>query len=184
MIGGGSDRSDLKPYDPEAFLESDDPDAMMGCHVGRFAGLNILNPQPGFVYAHADSSRDGVMQARLQKYQVVSKEDPEKAGYLKMSGYDHQDLDSASTGYPGLVLVRRSAEDERQIREEEQVRRDDLFRSGNSEAGFVSGATAAEIQAKGQRFKLDDHRTYRTTGTSEDSPVVPERWTSDRGISS
>ncbi len=184
MIGGGSDRSDLNPYDPEAFLESDDPNDMMGCHVGRFAGLNIMNAQPGFIYAWADSSRDGITLAKLNGYQVVSKEDPERAGYLKMSGFDHQDLDSASTGYSGLVLVRRSAKDERQVREEEQVRRDDLFRSGNSEAGFLGGATAAEIQAKGERFKGKEHRTYRTTGTSEDSPVVPERWTSDRGISS
>lgn len=184
MIGGGSDRADLKSYDPEQYLESDDPNDMMGCHVGDFLGLNIINAQPGKFYAWCDDSQKGLMRARYKSYQVVHKDDPEMAGYQRIAGYDHQDLDSASTGFPGVVLVRRSAKDEKRVRAEEQSRRDDLFRSGNSADGYLSGATAEEISQGGERFKRKEHRSFRTTGTSEDSPEVLEPWTTDRGISS
>ncbi len=183
MLGGGRDRADLTPYDPEAFLESDDPNDMMGCHVGGFQGLNVANPQPGFFYAWADDSRQGLMRARINSYHVVTNDEPEMAGYRRMSGHDHQDLDSASTGFPGVVLVRRSAEDERRVREEEQVKRDNLLRGGASEQAYLDGATTEEMQHSGKRFVRDDHRTFTTRGVGEDSGVV-DAWTPSRGISS
>jgi len=183
MIGGGRDRADLKAYDPEAYLESDDPNSMMGCHVGGFAGLNIANAQAGFIYAWADDSRAGLMRARLNGYQVVSKEDPEMAGYNRISGHDHQDLDSASAGFPGVVLVRRSAEDERRVRAEEAERHNNLLRSGATENAFLDGGSDAERQHSGKRFMRDDHRSYTTRGESENSEVTSS-WTPSRGISS
>jgi hypothetical protein len=183
MLGGGRDRADLTPYDPEAFLESDDPNDLMGCHTGSFMGLNVSNPQPGFFYAWADDSRAGMMRARIKGYHVVGAEDPEMAGYRRMSGHDHQDLDSANTGFPGVVLVRRSAKDERRIKEEEQVKRDDLLRSGATEEAFLDGASAQERQLSGERFVRPDHRSYSTTGVGENSQVI-DAWTPSRGISS
>ncbi len=183
MLGGGRDRSDLKPYDPEAYLESDDPNDMMGCHTGSFQGLNVANAQPGMFYAWADDSRQGLMRARINGYQVVSSEDPEMAGYRRMSGHDHQDLDSASTGFAGVILVRRSAKDEKRVRDEEQVRRDDLLRSGATEEAFLDGATESEKQHSGQRFVRSDHRTFTTEGESENSKVI-DSWSPARGISS
>lgn len=183
MIGGGRDREDLRPYDPEAFLESDDPNDMMGCHVGSFMGLNVSNPQPGMFYAWADDSRAGMMRARIKGYHVVGAEEPEMAGYRRMSGHDHQDLDSASAGFPGVVLVRRSAKDERRVREEEAVKHNDLLRSGATEEAYLDGATDQEIQHSGQRFVRPDHRSYRTAGESENSQIV-DAWTPSRGISS
>ena len=156
---------------------------MMGCHVGSFQGLNVANPQPGFFYAWADDSRAGMMRARINGYHVVSAEDPEMAGYRRMSGHDHQDLDSASSGFPGVVLVRRSAKDERRVREEEQVKHDALLRSGASEEAYLDGATVDEMQHSGKRLVRDDHRSFSTRGTSEESGIV-DAWTPSRGISS
>jgi len=183
MIGGGRDRADLRSYNPSGYEESDDPNKMMGCHVGAFAGLNICNAQPGMFYAWGDDSRKGLMQARIKGYQVVSHEDPELAAYHRMTTHQHQDLDSASTGFPGVVLLRRSARDERRVRAEEQEIQDALLRSGTTEEAYLSGATAQEIQSGGERFQRNDHRSYTTEGESESSPVV-ESWTPSRGISS
>ncbi len=184
MIGGGRDRKDLESYNPDAFLQSDDPNDMMGCHVGGFAGLNIANPQPGQFYAWADDSRQGLMRARLNGYHVVQADDPEMAAYNTMLEHDdQQDLDSANAGFPGVVLVRRSAKDERRVRAEEQSRRDDLLRSGGAERAFLDGATQQERNSGGHRFMREDNRSYSTSGESPDSPVV-ESWSPDRGISS
>ena len=183
MFGGGLDRADLAPYNPEEFDDSDDPNMMMGCHIGRFRGLNIANPQPGCIYAWADDSQSGIILARSNYYQVVSQEDPEMAAYHKLAGHDHQDLDSAHSGFPGLVLVRRSAKDERQIRDEEQSRRDELLRSGASEQAYLDGSTANELQSGGERFIGKEHRSFSTRGTSEDSEIISS-WTPSRGISS
>ena len=180
--GPGKDRRDLQSYNPEAFNQSDDPHDMMGCHVGGYAGLNISNPQPGFFYAWADDSRKGQMLARLNGYHEVKPGDPESAAY-KIMMEDHQELDSSSHRFPGLVLVRRSAKDERRIRKEEQVRRDDLLRSGVAERGYLHGGSAQEIASGGTRLMRDTHRTFTTVGEHEDSMQV-ESWTPDRGISS
>ena len=110
MIGGGLDRKDLQPYNPDAHDESTDPNKSMGCHVGLFAGLNVDNAQPGWVYAWADSSPRGIRMARLQRYIVVQEGDPERAAYKNDPNHSYSDLDSANTAYPGVVLVKRSAE--------------------------------------------------------------------------
>ena len=182
MTGGGRDRSDLQSYNPDAFLQSSDPDEMMGCHVGRFAGLNVMNPQPGYFYSWADESRQGKIQARLNKWHIVQPDDPERAGYEAMLGHDHQEIDSASSGYPGVVLVRRSAKDEKLIRDEEAAKRLNLLRSGPDEA-YLHGGSAMELQKGGRRTIGDNHRTHRTSGEDENSAVT-ETWTPDRGISS
>ncbi len=182
MTGGGRDRSDLQSYDPERYLQSDDPNEMMGCHVGRFAGLNVMNAQPGRFYSWADESRQGIIQARLKHWKIVQPDDPERAGYTAMLGHDHQEIDSASSGYPGLVLVWRSAEDERQIRDEEDANRQNLLRSGPDEA-YLRGGSAMEVQKGGRRTMGDNHRTHRTAGEDEGSQVT-DAWTPDRGISS
>ncbi len=185
MIGGGLDRKDLQNYDPDAMNESDDPHRSMGCHVGLYAGLNVDNPQPGCHYSWADSSPRGLREARLLRKHVVTIDDPEMAAYRNnpedttTSGA----IDSSNSGYPGVVLVKRSAEDERMIRDEEARQRASLLRSGDTERAYQNGATASEIQHGGTRFQREDHRTYATDGPSADGRMV-DSWTPDRGISS
>ncbi len=183
MIGGGRDRSDLESYNPDSFDESSDPNAMLGCHVGGFAGLNIVNPQPGRHYAWADDSPRGRMRSLHKGYIQVAADSPELAGYHHMLGHDHMDLDSANTGFHGVVLVWRSTKDEKRVRAEEQVLRDDLLRSGASEETFLKGATAQEIEQGGSRYKRPEHRSYTTAGEGENSEVTSS-WTYDSGISS
>lgn len=182
MIGPGLDRGDLESYNPQNFTESFDPNELMGCHKGRYAGLNISNPEPGENYAWADSSPKGLMQAQLKGYRVVPPESSAQPGYATMDAFNHMDIDSASSGYPGLILVSRSAENERVIQAEEDEKREDLLRSGAAEAAFLEGGTAAEAQTGSERFKGKDHRTFRTEGESESSKVV-DSWTVADGIS-
>jgi len=175
VIGGGLDRADLVGFDPEAYECSDDPNKSMGCHVGLFAGLNVDNAQPGFIYAHADSTPQGVRVARLNRYEVVQAGDPEFAAYendpenTTASG----GIDSSRSGYPGLVLVRRSAQNERVIRDEEAKQRSLLLRGGDTE----------EYESDGLRFQSDEHRMHVTEGPNAEGRVL-DFWTPNRGISS
>lgn len=183
MIGGGHDLSELDSYDPEAYLQDDNPNRLMGCHKGAFIGLNVQNAQPGRHYYWGKDDPQSILKARVQGRHVVSADDPERAGYNSIEGFDHVDNDSASSGYPGLVLMYRTDEDERRVIEEQAAFRDNVLRGGANEQGFLNGASADEINAGGQRFKRPDHRSFVTDGPSESGTVL-ESWTPDQGISS
>jgi len=186
ISGGGRDRSELENYtdfDPETHMGIDSMTTMIGCHRGKFVGLNVSNPQTGWHYSWAEDDKRSVMSARMDKKQVVQSDDPEMAVYRELADHDHVDIDSSNTGYPGVVLMKRSAENERMIRADEQSRRDALLRGGDTEAQYRSKATADELAMKGRRFAREDHRSnYATTGTDPESPVVP--WRPSDGISS
>lgn len=179
MIGGGRDRAELVEYDPDQYNESDDPNRTAGCHRGMYAGLNVHNPQAGWNYGWADDSPQSVMRARLAGYQIVHEDDPERAGYKGMIGHDHQDLDSSSAGFPGVVFMKRSAENERRVRAEEQDLRSKLLRGGNAENTYLNGAKAHEIESGGERFATKNHRTYATEGSNPDNPAV-DSWSHRR----
>jgi hypothetical protein len=182
MLGGGRDRKDLIGWDPDQFEASTDPAKAAGCHTGKFSGLNVQNPQPGWEYAHARDTREGITEARLNRYQVVQQGDPELAAYQNDPNSPFSDTDSAAAGYPGVVFVRRSPEDSRLIRGEEQKKRDALMRGGDTEQAFLSGRSAAEESSGGKRFISPDHRSHTTSGYDEGSEVI-DSWTPDRGIS-
>jgi len=176
MIGGGLDLKDLAGFDPDEYNDSDDPNRSMGCHVGLFAGLNVDRAQTGYIYAWADDTPQGVRVARLNRYQVVQSGDPEMAAYendaenTTASGA----IDSSKSGYPGLVLVRRSAKDERMIRDEEALQRAALLRSGDTDRQYESG---------GSIHQTDEHRMHVTEGPNADGRTL-DVWAPNRGISS
>lgn len=180
---GGRDLSELEPWDPEEF-DPDNPESMMGSHVGHFVGLNILNAQPGFTYAWWGSGKE--IQAKLKGYEVVTQDSPERAAYQKLADHDHVDLDSTQAGYPGLVLVRRRIDKERQFREAEQEEHRRLMRGGASENAYLNGGSAAEARynqpGRPTRFMRDDHQTVITEGYGEDAAAV-ESWSPSQGIS-
>jgi len=183
-FGGGRDREELASYNPQEYLESDDPDNLMGCHKGIYGGLNVSNAQPGFFYAWADDSPRSLLIAKQQRYQVVSAQDPEMAGYRKMVAHDQRsDLDSTNSGFAGVVLVRRSARDEAWIRNIEAEKRHALLRSGDTEQAYLNSQSADEVRQGGKRFLRPDPRSYATEGPSEAAPVV-ESWSPNHGISS
>jgi len=183
MRGGGRDREELNNFNPDAYHQSDDPDKMMGCHKGDFAMLNIRNAQPGDTYSWANDTPTDVMKARMTGKRVVHADDPERAGFADMLGYDEGSLDSTGAGPPGVVLMKRSAKDERRVREEQQSQREKLLRSGDAEQNYINRASADEAQFGGKRFMRDDHRTYVTDGPKETGRQVDAWRPGSRGIS-
>lgn len=190
MLGGGKDRLDLAPLDFEGNREIDNPDAFYGCHVGDSAGLNVWNPQEGFVYSWAnDNPRDRLL-VRQRGGQIVQAGDPEEAAYHAMVGHNQTDLDSAHTGYPGVILVRTPIEIERRRREEEDQRRRALLRGGGVESEYVrrglrnpeEAAAGAAAGRASLRFARRDHVTRMTAGPGEDAQVL-DAWGPGDGIS-
>lgn len=190
MLGGGSDRLDLEPLNFEGNRELDNLEASYGCHAGEYAGLNIFNPQPNFVYSWAnDNDRDRLL-VRQRGGQIVQAGDPEMAAYKAMVGHGQTDLDSAQTGYPGILLVRTPIEIERRRREEEDRRRQALLRGGGAEATYIQrGLRNPEEVAAGAaagrtslRFARRDHVTRVTAGPHEEAPEL-DAWGPGDGIS-
>jgi hypothetical protein len=181
---------DLEPLNFEGNRELDNPEASYGCHGGDSAGLNIWNPQEGFVYSWAnDNPRDRLL-VRQRGGQIVQGDDSEMAAYQQMVGHTQTDLDSAQTGYPGVILVRTPIEIERRRREEEGRRRRALLRGGGAETAFMQSglrdpeeaAAAASAGRTGLRFARKDHGTRVTAGPGEEAPVV-DHWVPGDGIS-
>jgi len=178
--GGGKDRADYDNYSPDRYLQDDDPDKVMGCHKGPFAILNVKNPVPGWTYAHASSDPRKLHEARINRWQVIQADDPERLAAEEVLGYDNNnDMDSTRTGMPGVVFVKRSPEDERRVREEEAKRHSQLLRDGDAETNYTSRATAQEQQQGGKRLIRDDHRTYATNGQDAEGPQT-DSWTPRR----
>ena len=180
---GGRDLADLEPWDPESF-DPDNPHSMMGNHTGQFLGLNIQNPQPGFIYAHWTPHK--ILQARLKGYEVVTSEMPERCASHQIEDTDHVDVDSTQAGYPGLVLVRRPISEERRLREEEAEEHRRLMRDGAAESAYLNGKTAVEAQysrpGRETRFIREDHQTVVTDGFGDDARHI-ESWSPNQGIS-
>ena len=181
MFGGGRDREELEAYNPEEYLASDDPHRRMGCHKGMYSGLNIKNAQTGMFYAWADTDPRALLMARMNGYEVVTSDMPERAAYSSDPSHDHQDTDSTSTGFPGVILMRRTAENERRVRAEEQAQADLLMRGGD---GYLNGGSQLERNAGGTRFSGAPgmtHRTHATEGPNPDGRTL-DAWTTSDGI--
>ncbi len=177
MRGGGRDRAELRGFNPDRYLEDDDPNKTLGCHKGLSAGLNIRNAQPGWYYSWADTTDPrNILKARQNLKQVVQAEDPERAGYADMLGFDNNEMDSANTGMSGVVLVKRSTRNERRVKAEEQKRRENLLRRGDAERNYRAQASDVEIASGGRRLQREDHRSYATEGPSDTGRQL-DSWT-------
>jgi len=190
VLGGGADRLDLEPLDFEGNRDMDNLEASLGCHVGDSAGLNLFGAQEGFVYSWAnDNDRDRLL-VRSRGGQIVQAGDPEMAAYQAMVGHTQTDLDSAHTGYPGVILVRTPIEIERRRREEEDQRRRALLRGGGVESTYIQrglrnpeeAAAGAAAGRSSLRFARKDHVTRVTAGPSEEAQVL-DGWGPGDGIS-
>ncbi len=181
--GAGKDRADYVNFNPHQYHDDDNPHKAMGCHKGGFAGLNVINPQPEMYYGWGNDDRRGVLSARHKGYRLVSRDNPARAAYDNILGFDHQDLDSSSGGFPGVVFMERTARDERRVRAEELKKHHQLLRGGQAEERFQAGATAQEKLNGAERFQRKDHRTY-STATSDAEGDAIQAWTPGRGNSS
>ncbi len=170
MIGGGKDRQDLKNFNPRAHEASGDPRKLVGYHKGKFAALNLDDPVPGRHHVWQRTDQSSQIIARLRGYTPVDGNSQTKAGHSMDPAFDHQAIDSSQAGFPGIVLMSRSEEDERRERDEQATKRSRLMRSGDER--YLRGASGAEISAGGQRLQRDDHRSYMADGADDGAQVI------------
>jgi hypothetical protein len=161
MLGGGADRSWLEPLTLEGNKRTDNPEleGMVGCHTGRYIGLNIKGAQPGFEYIWERNDAPSMMQAQQKGGQVVKDGDPEMSAFRAV-GYEDSNFtppDSREV-YKDVVLVRYPSERIRAIREQEQRKAKAMMREGARD--YADRADAFETELSGgrpTRFRRDDH---------------------------
>lgn len=175
-LGGGKDMLDLAPLDYAGSRELDTLDESMGCHVGRFEGLNILNPQPGWHYHYISNAPEAVLEARQRGGRVANIEDPEMAAYNAMVGANETPLDS-HVGFPGLLLVKTPIETERKRRAEISAKAERMLKGSEIEAAFADKGrrNPEEMQysrGKPMRFVQSSHMTRLTDGYQETDDAV------------
>ena len=144
MLGGGSDLQWLAPLDEDGNrnLDLDDlAQETVGCHVGPYAGLNVVNPQPEFEYSWANNRPDDLLIARHHGGQVVQSGDPEMAAYSQLVYDGETPVDSAEL-FPGVVMIRTPTSRVRERREREQAKADAMLTGGQSE--FENKTTQGE----------------------------------------
>lgn len=185
LLGGGADRLNLIPLNSEGNRDGgDNPelDNMIGAHTGTSYGLNVTNPQAGYVYKWPRNQAKDINYYRRLGYSVVRAEDPEWSVGSKVPGdLDATPLDSSDI-YQDVILMRAPEEAVRQQVEREQAKTKNQLRSGAD--AFVSNATPAEIAFSGgapTRFAQRKHRLDYRSGYSSESPLV-DQWTPDKGI--
>jgi len=190
MLGGGGDRLELEPLNFEGHRELDNLDASFGSHVADSAGLNLFNPQEGFVYSWANDNARSRLQVRQRGGIIVQSGDPEMAAYHEMVGHTATDLDSSQTGYPGVILVKTPIEIERRRREHEGQLRRKLLRGGGAESNYAESGLRDPREAEASaaagrtslRFTRRDHKTHIAAGPGDDAQVL-DAWGPGDGIS-
>jgi len=182
-LGGGADRAWLEPVTDKGSLQGDGSpryDDLMGGHTGNTEGLNVENPQPGFVYIwERNTPRDLRRCLHMNKGELVV-DGMEENATLRTIGSGSTPIDSTQV-YQDVVLVRYPAEQIRRIREAEQKRAQAMLRSGSDE--FLGKVTALEREmdprGRGTRFTMEDHRL---SITDDSRGLEIDSWTPDQGI--
>jgi hypothetical protein len=194
MFGGGLDREDLMPcdYDGNRGLDTDETtsDAFRGCHVGEYAGLNVGNPQPGFVYSWCEDNDRSRLRVRQSGGQIVQGNDPERAAYSYMTGSaPSSDLDSAFGAFPGVLLVRTPIEVERRKQEIQEAARQKNLRGTLAEQEFIDRGRRATQESdysrrsgrESLRFVTHGHG-YRVTDGPDENDRTLDMWGPSTGI--
>ena len=170
MLGGGSEREWLEPLDREGNRRVDNlgiADQVIGSHQGPYAGLNLVNPQPGMEYQWMlNPSRPRASHADLLAIHavggaIVKEDDPEFAMFQKIPSAEGTALDT-QTVYRELVLVKIPESRMNERRRELQEKNARMLRRGPEET-FVQGASIDEQERYHQRgptrFRRADHRS-------------------------
>jgi len=195
VLGGGYDRNRIKPLNPDGNVQAEPGLRVIGCHTGRFSGLNIYNPRPGFHYPHVARNDEGLQQARINGAVPVLEGDEEYAAYRDMIGMEdvphmqHTDLDSTYSGYGDLILMRMPEHKYRALREAQQRQHQSMFRECGVESSFIERGHSnpgedhiAQTSRHPLRFARNDHNSYVTAGGSTDCETVDPRWANSPGL--
>ncbi len=179
MAQGGHDLSWYESLNESGSrdLDLDIPDETLGCHVGPYAGLNVINPQPNFEYSWANNDPRDIIRVRAKGGQVVQGDDPEYGAYRALDDSVNSSVDSANL-YQDCILIRTPIEKVRERRNEEK-RKADISARGSVD-DFVDRASALEDTYKHRgptRFSRSDHMVeWETDGKTE------SMWSPESGI--
>ncbi len=155
---------------------------MIGVHTGDYAGLNVINPRPGWYYQYCKSTPTARMIESQKGGQVVADGDDDHPAYMDGIVEDESDtptlLDTARV-YGDVVLMRYPEKVIAARRQREEA--DSLQAISQADQDFLTGASPGELAAmQGQltRFALRRHNL----AVKDESGVVTQQWTPARGI--
>lgn len=178
MQGGGHDRAWYESLDEDGNRDLDLGAESLGCHVGPYRGLNVINPQPNFEYAWANNDPRDILKARALGGQIVQGEDPEFAAYRALGDSTNSQIDSVNL-YQDCILIRTPIEKVRERREAERQKAEISVRGSIED--FTERASNAETQAGRQygptRFARHDHSIEW-----EEDGRTSSMWTPGSGI--
>jgi len=155
---------------------------IIGVHTGDFAGLNIVNPQPGFHYQWVKNDPTARMTEAQKGGRPVHAGDQDHPAYELGLVYDESDsptpLDTAQV-YKDVVLMRYPEEAIAKRRAENEERA--LQAVSKADQSYLQGASAAELASgQGQRTRFAERR--HNLSMKDESGAVRQQWTPDRGI--
>ena len=155
---GGQDLSWYESLREDGNRDLDIPEETLGCHVGPYAGLNIINPQPNFEYSWANNDPRDIIRVRARGGQVVQGDDPEYGAYRALQDEISSPIDSANL-YGDCILIRTPIEKVRERRDAERNRAELSARGGLSNYTERASALEAEYgKHRGPtRFSRADH---------------------------
>ena len=155
---------------------------IIGVHAGDYAGLNIVNPQPGFHYQWAKADPTSRMIEAQKGGQPVQAGDTDHPAYKLGIVYDESDtptpLDTAEV-YQDVVLMRYPEE---VIVERRRQDADKSLRAvSEADNTYLNGASPAELASgQGQRTRFAQRR--HNLQVQDESGAVQKQWTPDLGI--
>lgn len=193
MLGGGYDRSQLIPLNPDGNTPSESGYRSVGPHKGLHEALNITNPKPGYHYMWVAKSRESLQRARNHGAVALKEGDEEVLAArerLDLEGVEqHTELDSVYSPFSDLIPMRMPLRNLRRMREEQDKVRQARFRGCGVEDEFVNRArrnpgedVMQETSGRPTRFALTSHRSYVTAGPSPRDAEVDPQWAKISGI--
>lgn len=177
MASGGHDRGWYESLNETGSRDLDLPQETLGCHVGPYSGLNIVNPQANFEYSWAHNDPRDLIRVRAQGGQIVNAEDPEYGAYKALGDTTNSSIDSANL-YQDCILIRTPIEKVRERREAESKKAEISARG--SVDNYLQSASALESSYKEHgptRFSRSDHMVEW-----EEDGKTTGMWTPNEGI--
>jgi len=179
MQGGGHDLVWYESLTEEGNRDLGIPQETLGCHVGPYAGLNIVDPQPNFEYSWANNDPRDVLRVQAQGGQVVQGDDPEYAAYRTLEDSVNSSIDSTNL-YGDCILIRTPIEKVRERRDSERQRAEASIHGGIDSYTDAASLEEAEYGRRiggPTRFARRDHMVEY-----EEEGRTTAMWSPESGI--
>ncbi len=154
---------------------------IIGTHNGDYAGLNVLNPEPGKYYQWAKRTPEARMREAQKSGRPVTASDNAAPAYTLGLVTDESDtptpLDTAQV-YQDVVLFEYDEDIIAARRREESEASLRAIREADRE--FLHGASAAELATSPQRTRFAQRR--HSLQMQDGAGGVVNQWSPDQGI--